>query len=80
MILFHGGTDVIKEPQITFCETGRDFGIGFYTTDIYEQALKWAKRQGRIRSKKAILNVYEFDDNKSAANLAIKKFIDYGIE
>jgi len=80
MILYHGGTDIVKNPQTTFSEHGRDFGIAFYTTDIYEQALKWAKRQGRVRSKKAILNIYEFDDFNATENLKIKKFADYGIE
>ncbi|GBU25309.1 hypothetical protein R83H12_01952 [Fibrobacteria bacterium R8-3-H12] len=80
MMLYHGGTDIVKEPKIIFNEQGRDFGFGFYATDIYEQALKWAKRQGRIRKKQAILNVYEFDENKSAENLNFKKFTDYSIE
>jgi len=38
MILYHGGTDIIREPQIILSETGRDFDAGFYTTNIYEQA------------------------------------------
>jgi hypothetical protein len=69
MKLYHGGTDIVKEPKIIFNEQGRDFGFGFYATDIYEQALKWAKRQGRIRQKQAVLNVYEFDDGEAAKNL-----------
>ena len=56
MILYHGGTDIVKEPRIIFNEYGRDFGFGFYTTDIYEQALKWAKRQSRVRKKPVLLN------------------------
>jgi len=80
MILYHGGTDVVKEPQIIFSESGRDFGAGFYTTNIHEQAAKWAKRQGRIRKKQAVLNVYEFDEDKAVAVLNFKKFTDYSIE
>jgi hypothetical protein len=80
MILYHGGTDIVKEPKIISTEQGRDFGFGFYTTDIYRQAEKWARRQGRIRRKQAVLNVYEFDDNKAAKDLKFKRFTDYSIE
>ena len=80
MIIYHGGTDIIKNPQIISNEQGRDFGSGFYTTDIYEQALKWAKRQGRIRKNQAFLNIYEFDADNAAANLNFKNFTDYSTE
>jgi len=80
MILYHGGTHIIKEPQIISNSPGRDFGFAFYTTDICEQAVKWAKRQGRIRQKTAILNVYEFDDEKASEVCAFKKFTDYSLE
>jgi hypothetical protein len=80
MMLYHGGTDIVKKPKIIFNEQGRDFGFGFYATDIYEQALKWAKRQGRIRQKQAILNAYQFDGDKAAKNSNFKKFTDYSLE
>jgi hypothetical protein len=80
MILYHGGTDIVKEPRIILSEQGRDFGFGFYTTEIYEQALKWARRQSRIRNKPALLNMYEFDDVKAVKDLNFKKFIDYNLE
>jgi hypothetical protein len=80
MILYHGGTDVVSDPKIIFSEQGRDFGFGFYATDIYEQAFKWAKRQGRVRGKQAILSVYEFDIEKATGNLNFKNFTDYSTE
>jgi len=80
MILYHGGTDVVETPQLIFGERGRDFGVGFYTTDIYEQALKWAARQGQIRGKQATLNTYEFDEDRAEKDLAFKKFTEYSIE
>jgi len=80
MKLYHGGTDIVKEPKIIFTEQGRDFGFGFYATDIYEQALKWSKRQARIRRKQAILNIYEFDYDKAAKDLNFKTFTDYSLE
>jgi hypothetical protein len=80
MILYHGGTDVVKEPRLLWGGRGRDFGVGFYATDICEQASKWAKRQGQARRQRAILNVYEFDDERAIKDLNFRKFTDYSIE
>ncbi len=80
MILYHGGTDIVKAPNLASGERGRDFGAGFYTTDIYEQALKWAIRQGNIRNKQAILNIYEFDADRAEKDLNFKKFTEYSLE
>jgi len=80
MILYHGGTDIVKEPNLISGERSRDFGIGFYTTDIHEQARKWAIRQGQVRSKQAILNIYEFDDDRAKKELIFKNFTEYTLE
>jgi hypothetical protein len=37
MILYHGGTDIVEKPEIILPLSGRDFGKGFYCTDIPEQ-------------------------------------------
>ena len=80
MIVFHGGTDIIEKPDIRPTLSSRDFGTGFYCTDIQEQAEKWAIRQSRIRKKTAVLNKYEFDSEKALQTLKFKIFNDYGIE
>jgi hypothetical protein len=80
MILYHGGTDIIKKQVIKPSFAGRDFGTGFYCTDIRSQAEKWALRQGRIRKKGAILNIYEFDMERAQSDLKLKIFKDYTIE
>jgi hypothetical protein len=54
-------------PRIIKTEQGRDFGAGFYTTAIKEQAIRWAKRKALIEKRrtstaKAILSIYEFDE------------------
>ena len=80
MIIYHGGTDVVEAPRIISTYTGRDFGAGFYTTDIREQAVRWAKRQARYRKKPdAIVNMYNLDD-KAFLSLATKDFENYTIE
>ena len=80
MIIFHGGTDVVNKPKIIEQYKGRDFGVGFYTTSIRDQAVKWAVRQARIRKKSnAILNVYNLDET-ALHTLKVIKFNDYAME
>ncbi len=77
MKLYHGTTVSIKSPEIMTNEIGRDFGFAFYTTDIVEQAERWAIRRAKILSRKkdekvsAIVNVYEWN---SREDLYIKEF------
>jgi len=79
MILYHGGTDIIDKPVIRKSLSSRDFGNGFYCTDIKSQAEKWALRQSRIRNQSAVLNMYDFNkDNLQSLNCKI--FNDYAIE
>ncbi len=69
MILYHGTTLEVKSPKIITSEIGRDFGFAFYTTDIKEQAERWAKRRAKIQSRitkkpaTPILNIYEWDNS-----------------
>ena len=80
MKLYHGSTDIIEKPVIRQTVGGRDFGPGFYCTDIRDQAEKWALRQGRIRKQNAVLNIYEFNADKAQQDINIKMFNDYSTE
>ena len=80
MILYHGGTGVVREPSLIRSIAGRDFGAGFYLTGIRAQAEKWARRQARIRRKEAFLNAYLFNEDAAFAKLRIKKFTEYSLE
>ena len=80
MILYHGGTEIVEKPEIISRNAGRDFGMGFYCTDIYGQAVNWSRRQGRIRKLNSILNMYEFDADSAKCNLKFKSFDDYSLE
>ena len=83
MILYHGTTVEIKKPKIITSEIGRDFGFGFYTTDIKEQAERWAVRKARIQSRKnnsqitPIVNIYEW---QGIDGLTAKTFDDASME
>lgn len=52
MILYHGSYMQIEKPRILIQEKGRDFGFGFYTTTIRNQAERWAIRTARLRSRR----------------------------
>jgi hypothetical protein len=59
--VYHAGTDIIKVPD---CKAGRknlDFGQGFYVTDIYDQALNFARVKSEDRKTPGIINIYLLD-------------------
>ncbi|MDR0609874.1 MAG: DUF3990 domain-containing protein [Planctomycetaceae bacterium] len=43
MILFHGSNICFDDVSLDFAKAKRDFGKGFYTTTIKEQATSWAE-------------------------------------
>ena len=77
MLVYHGTILEIQEPKIITTEIGRDFGFAFYTTDIKEQAERWALRRAMIQSRKskanvsAVVNIYEWERD---ANTDILEF------
>lgn len=75
MRLYHGTNIVIGNINLAMCRPYKDFGQGFYLTDIEEQAEKMAARVAKIYGKKPIVNVYDIDDDfKDSENLKIKDF------
>ena len=48
MMLYHGTNIDIQSIDLALCRPYKDFGRGFYTTEILEQAQKMAKRVARI--------------------------------
>ena len=80
MKLYHGSTVVVDAPQIIRSAIGRDFGFGFYTTDIKEQAERWALRRKRTASRngatdaQAVVSVYEIDIDAARKELSFKDF------
>ena len=78
MRLYHGSNIAIDNINLAMCRPYKDFGQGFYLTDIEEQAEKMAIRVARIYGEKPIINIYEIDDDfKDFKDLKIK---DFGIQ
>lgn len=53
IVLFHGSNFVVETPQILENGFYKDFGYGFYCTNIEKQAKRWAlsKRENHIVNK-----------------------------
>ena len=75
MRLYHGSNIAIDNINLAMCRPYKDFGQGFYLTDIEKQAEKMAIRVARIYGEKQIVNIYEIDDDfKDFKDLKIKNF------
>jgi hypothetical protein len=71
MTLFHGTNASFDAVSLDFAKDKRDFGRGFYTTAIREQAADWARVMcRRYKTETAYLYTFEF----SAIELAVKNF------
>ena len=78
MRLYHGSNIAIDNINLAMCRPYKDYGQGFYLTDIEKQAEKMAIRVARIYGEKPIVNIYEIDDDfkdfKDLKDLKIKNF------
>ncbi len=64
MIVYHGSTEIIKQPDVLHSYRPLDFGQGFYVTTVKEQAERWARRKaGLQKGRPAIVNCYQMADD-----------------
>ena len=57
MILYHGTNLDIDRIDLEKCAPYKDFGKGFYTTTIFEQAKAMAVRKSRIFEEIRVLSL-----------------------
>ena len=62
MILYHGSNVRISKVDLDFCRPNKDFGKGFYLTNIKEQAMKMSNRIVRLYGKSPQITAFELDD------------------
>lgn len=60
-LLFHGSNQIVEKLILEERGFTKDFGYGFYLTEISSQAVKWAKTKAR-RGGRPFLNVYRLDE------------------
>lgn len=60
IILYHGSSQIVREPEIRIARFNKDFYFGFYCTLFQEQAKRWATRYNGI----GYVNEYEYIRNE----------------
>ncbi|MGM9943584.1 MAG: DUF3990 domain-containing protein [Lysinibacillus sp.] len=63
MILFHGTNQDFDNIDLSLCAPYKDFGTGFYTTTLFEQAKAMAIRKSKIFGGEPCVISYEAPDN-----------------
>ena len=67
IVLYHGSSQIVTEPEIRIAKFNKDFYFGFYCTLLPEQAKRWATRYTGV----GYLNEYVYTPDEL---LNIKKF------
>ena len=63
MRLYHGSNIAIERIDLSRCKPYKDFGKGFYMTDIFSQANEMAMRRVRITGEGSpIVSAFDFDE------------------
>ena len=70
MELFHGSSVIVDQPKIITDGFYKDFGYGFYCTNLEKQAKRWAltKKHGHV------VNVYSYTKDDSLNTLVFAQF------
>ena len=76
MILYHGTNTDCDRIDFRKCKPNKDFGRGFYLTDIKQQAIEMAVRRTSFEEKGSpVVQEYEFDESLlSSKDLKVKIF------
>ncbi len=75
MILWHGTNMEFSEIDLAQSKLYKDFGRGFYLTDIRQQAEEMARRKAVFYGGEAVVQAYEFDESVlNSGRLKVKVF------
>lgn len=72
MELYHGSGETVEFPEIRKSKYTKDFSWGFYCTNNYKQAEKWALRN----RKSPTINYYEFKEMEGLKVLRFEEMSD----
>lgn len=73
MKLYHGSNIIIEQIELSKCKPYKDFGQGFYLTEIKEQAEQMARRTSAIYGGEAVVTEFEFNET-ALKTLSVKTF------
>ena len=74
MIVYHGSSEVVRQPDTLHSYRALDFGKGFYVTTVREQAERWARRKADLFCGTPVVSRYRMRDDLS--QFRIKRFPD----
>ena len=74
MIVYHGSSEVVRQPDTLHSYRALDFGKGFYVTTIREQAERWARRKADLCGGTPVVSRYRMRDDLS--QFRVKRFPD----
>lgn len=82
MRLYHGTNAAFSKIELAKCKPNKDFGRGFYLTDIKKQAVAMAVRRCDIEGRgMPIVQEYEFDERLLQNGLLkVKRFDGVSVE
>lgn len=81
MKLFHGSNIIIEDIDLSKSKPFKDFGTGFYLSDIESQAQEMASFKVSIFEGEPMVTAFEFDkETLLNANLKVLFFDDYSEE
>lgn len=83
MKLYHGSNIEVAQPLAFAGRRNLDFGRGFYTTRIKNQAQKWATlvASRKKRSSQSVVSIFEYNESEMmSAGYVYKNFPKYDME
>ena len=72
MQLYHASKEIVEFPEIRKTKYNKDFSWGFYCTENYQQAVRWANRGVGT----PVVNFYEYRENTALSILHFKDMCD----
>lgn len=66
-LIYHGSNIKVEHPRILISGFNKDFGFGFYCTNLEKQARRWAT----TKRPEHVVSVYEYEEDES---LSMKVF------
>ncbi|MCL2028648.1 MAG: DUF3990 domain-containing protein [Bacteroidales bacterium] len=71
MKVYHGGYIAVEKPQILKSKFPKDFGKGFYCTELEQQAVRWASRYDT-----AVVSIYEYTSDENLKTLVFAEMTE----
>ena len=76
--VYHGSYIEVRNPDLSKCKKGKDFGVGFYITTDRNQAIRFTKIvANRNGLSQGVLNIYKFSNFE---NLNVYEFESTNVE